>query len=114
MISEIIDSFPADITRQLAFLECIKIGLYELSKMPTDAIEACDGANDVIVGILSKLNNDKNPIELCNKDRDIRITNEVFEPLKNNLTERELLIYQAVLNTLELQIRKLHDTHNNA
>ena len=109
LIGETLDRMPAPVARHLTYLQCGKIALSEAIFL-NSADDAWCGAHDAAMGILGQVV--KEPVELrrCGRLDGVFLKRALFRPRKANLTPWEALVYQAALNTAEIQMRQLHDS----
>jgi hypothetical protein len=62
------------------------------------------------MGILGQVVTEPVDLKRCGRLDGIFLKRSLFRPLKANLTPLESLVYQAALNTAEIQMRRLHDS----
>jgi hypothetical protein len=100
---------PAPVVRHLAYLQCGKIALSE-AIFQNSGDDAWCGAHDAAMGILGQVV--KEPVELkrCGRMDGVFLKRSLFRQLKTTLTPWEAQVYQAALNTAEIQMRRLHDS----
>jgi hypothetical protein len=109
LIGDTLDRLPAPVVRHLTRLQDGKVALSS-AIFKNSGDDAWSGAHDVAMGILSQVVNE--PVELKRLGRldGVFLKKSLFRPLKATLTPLESLVYQAALNTAEIQMRRLHDS----
>ena len=109
LIGDTLARMPAPVVRHLTILQCGKIALSEeIFKNSGD--DAWCGASDAAMGILSQLVNEPVELRRCGRMDGIFLKKVLFKPRKVPLSPWEATVYQAALNTAEIQMRELHDS----
>jgi len=112
-LGKILEGLPSAATRHLIILQCGKYALAEAAKAEdANQPEAASGANDAAMAVLLQLGED--PVELKRFGRleGVRLKTSLFKPLKGlDLGPREQMVYQAALDTAEVQMRRLYDSN---
>ena len=109
LIGDTLARMPAPVVRHLTILQCGKIALSGAIFNNSGDDSWC-GASDASMGILGLIID--NPIELkrCGRMDGIFLKKALFKPNKASLSPWESTVYQAALNTAEIQMRRLHDS----
>jgi hypothetical protein len=109
LIGDTLARMPAPVVRHLTILQCGKIALSE-AIFKNSGDDAWCGASDAAMGILGLIIED--PVELrgCGRLDGIFLKKYLFKPQKAPLSPWEATVYQAALNTAEIQMRRLHDS----
>lgn len=109
LIGDTLDRLPAPVVRHLAYLQCGKIALSE-AVFQNSGDDAWCGAHDSAMGILGQLVKEPAELRRCGRLDGIFLKKALFRPLNASLTPLESFVYQAALNTAEIQMRRLHDS----
>jgi hypothetical protein len=109
LIGDTLDRLPAPVVRHLTRLQDGKLALSSaICKDSGD--DAWCGASDAAMDILGQVVKDPVELKRCGRLDGIFLKKSLFRPLKASLTPWEALVYQAALNTAEIQMRRLHDS----
>jgi hypothetical protein len=100
---------PAPVVRHLTILQCGKVALSE-AIFKNSGDDAWCGASDVAMGILGLIIEDPVELKRCGRMDGIFLKKALFKPKKIPLSPWEATVYQAALNTAEIQMRRLHDS----
>jgi hypothetical protein len=107
LIGDVLDKMPVSVTRHLTYLQCGKLALSK-AIFKNSGDDAWCGANDVAMEILYQITD--HPTKM-NKSLDkIFLSKSLFEPQKVTLDPFKSMVYQAALNTAEIQMRRLYDS----
>ena len=109
LIGDTLARMPAPVVRHLTILQCGKIALSE-AIFKNSGDDAWCGASDAAMGILSQLVNEPVELRRCGRMDGIFLKKVLFKPRKVPLSPWEATVYQAALNTAEIQMRELHDS----
>jgi hypothetical protein len=113
LIGDTLARMPAPVVRHLTILQCGKVALSN-AIFKNSGDDAWCGASDSAMGILGLIVD--NPVELkgCGRMEGIFLKRALFKPQKASLTPWEFTVYQAALNTAEIQMRRLHDSEETS
>jgi hypothetical protein len=109
LIGDILDRLPAPVVRHLTHLQDGKLALTS-AIFKNSGEDAWIGASDAAMDILGQVVSDPVEFKKCGRMDGVFLKKALFRPLKANLTPLESLVYQAALNTAEIQMRRLHDS----
>jgi len=109
LIGDTLDRMPAPVVRHLAYLQCGKIALSK-AVFKNSGDDAWCGADDVAMGILGQVVTEPVELKRCGRLDGVFLKKSLFRPRKATLTPWESTVYQAALNTAEIQMRQFYDS----
>jgi len=109
LIGDTLARMPAPVVRHLTILQCGKIALSK-AVFKNSGDDAWCGADDAAKGILGLIIDPPVDLKRCGRLDGVFLKKTLFRPRKATLTPWEALVYQAALNTAEIQMRRLHDS----
>lgn len=109
LIGDTLDRLPAPVMRHLTHLQDGKLALSK-AIFQNSGDDAWCGADDVARGILSQVVEEPTELRRCGRLDGVFLKKSLFRPRKATLTPWEALVYQAALNTAEIQMRRLYDS----
>jgi hypothetical protein len=109
LIGDTLDRLPAPVVRHLTRLQDGKLAL-SLAIFKNSGDDGWVGASDAAMDILGQVVEVPVEFKRCGRMEGVFLKKSLFRPLKANLTPLESLVYQAALNTAEIQMRRLHDS----
>jgi hypothetical protein len=109
LIGDILDRLPAPVVRHLTRLQDGKVALSS-AIFKNSGDDGWVGASDAAMDILSQVVEVPVEFKRCGRMDGVFLKKALFRLLKANLTPLESLVYQAALNTAEIQMRRLHDS----
>lgn len=109
LIGDTLDRMPAPVVRHLAYLQCGKIALSK-AVFKNSGDDSWCGADDVAQGILGLIIDPPGELKRCGRLDGVFLKRALFRPRKVLLTPWEATVYQAALNTAEIQMRELYDS----
>lgn len=109
LIGETLDRLPAPVVRHLTHLQDGKLALSQ-AIFKNSGDDGWVGASDAAMLILEQVIPEPTELRRCGTLDGIFLTPALFKPLEVQLTPLESLVYQAALNTAEIQMRRLHDS----
>lgn len=112
LLGDTLDRMPARVARHLAYLQCGKIALTGAVFQNSGDDSWC-GAHDAALGILSQVVDQPEELRKIGRFDGIFLSDSLFKPQDANLSPWESMVYQAALNTAEIQMRRLHDSDPN-
>jgi hypothetical protein len=113
LLGDTLDKIPAPVARHLAYLQCGKIALSGAVFQNSGDDSWC-GAHDVAMGILSQVVDQPEELRKVGRFDGIFLNDNLFKPQSADLSPWEAMVYQAALNTAEIQMRRLHDSDPEA
>jgi hypothetical protein len=109
LIGDTLDGLPAPVVRHLTRLQDGKVALSQAVFQNSGDDSWC-GAHDVAMSILGQVVTEPDELKKCGRLDGVFLKKTLFKPRKATLTPWEALVYQAALNTAEIQMRRLHDS----
>jgi hypothetical protein len=103
------DRLPAPVVRHLTHLQDGKIALSQ-AIFKNSGEDGWVGASDAAMLILEQVIPEPVEFKRCGRMNGVFLEKSLFRPLEITLTPLESLVYQAALNTAEIQMRRLHDS----
>lgn len=109
LIGDTLDRLPAPVVRHLTRLQDGKLALSS-AIFKNSGDDGWCGALDAAMDILGQVVSEPVEFKRCGRMDGVFLKKSLFRPLKAILTPLESLVYQAALNTAEIQMRRLHDS----
>ena len=109
LIGDTLDRLPAPVVRHLTRLQDGKLALSSaICKDSGD--DAWCGASDAAMDILGQVIEVPVEFKRCGRMTGVFLKKSLFRPLKSTMSPWEARVYQAALDTAEIQMRLLHDS----